>query len=77
MKKILVCGESCSGKSTFGSVLSSKLKINSYDLDEIHWLPDWNVNPSNMFNKKINQIIKKIPSHNFFGRSIKIKLFSA
>lgn len=71
MKKILVCGESCSGKSTFGSVLSSKLKINSYDLDEIHWLPDWNVNPSNMFNKKINQIIKKeewIVSGNYFKR---------
>ncbi len=60
MKKILVCGESCSRKSTFGSVLSSKLKINSYDLDEIHWLPGWNVNSSDMFNMKINEIIKKV-----------------
>jgi adenylate kinase family enzyme len=71
MKKILICGGSCSGKSTFGSVLSSKLKIHSYDLDEIYWLPEWKINPSNIFNEKINHITKNkewIVSGNYFSR---------
>ena len=61
MKKILICGESCSGKTTFGLFLSYKLNIKSYDLDELHWLPGWNVSSDDMFNEKLhNKEISKI-----------------
>ena len=71
MKKILVCGESCSGKTTFGKYLSSKLKINHYDLDEIHWLPGWNISSDEVFENKLNTIVKKeqwIITGNYFSR---------
>ena len=71
MKKILICGESCSGKTTFGLFLSYKLNIKSYDLDELHWLPGWNVSSDDMFNEKLHNIIQKeqwIVSGNYFSR---------
>ena len=71
MNKILICGETCSGKTSLGFELSSKLKIQSYDLDEINWLPNWNISSDEIFNKKLNQIVQKkqwIVSGNYFSR---------
>ena len=71
MNQILICGETCSGKTSLGFELSSKLKIQSYDLDEINWLPNWNISSDEIFNKKLNQIVQKkqwIVSGNYFSR---------
>jgi adenylate kinase family enzyme len=39
--KIWVRGVSCSGKSTLAKKLSERLRITHIELDELHWLSDW------------------------------------
>ena len=39
--RIHVVGNSCSGKSTFGQQLASKLNIPFVELDALNWEPDW------------------------------------
>ena len=41
MNRIVVIGSSCSGKSTFSQTLANKINIKYIELDELHWLPDW------------------------------------
>lgn len=41
MKKILLIGTSCSGKTTLGKKLSKALQIKFIDLDDLYWLPNW------------------------------------
>ncbi|HYF02112.1 MAG TPA: adenylate kinase [Patescibacteria group bacterium] len=41
MKRIVVIGTSCSGKTTFGAKLSQLLKAPNIELDDIHWRPGW------------------------------------
>ncbi len=40
-RRILVWGNSCSGKSTLASLLSKYLDIPLIDLDALNWLPNW------------------------------------
>lgn len=41
MKRVVVIGCSCSGKSTFFKSLASALNCKYIELDALHWLPDW------------------------------------
>ncbi len=41
MKRIVVIGSSCSGKSTFAQQLASKISLEYIELDQLHWLPNW------------------------------------
>ena len=41
MKRVVVIGTSCSGKTTFASQLADKLAIAHSELDVLNWLPDW------------------------------------
>ena len=41
MKRIVVIGTSCSGKTTFGGTLSYLLKAPHIELDDLHWRPGW------------------------------------
>lgn len=41
MKRIIIIGTSCSGKTTLGGQLSVVLKIPHIELDDIHWRPGW------------------------------------
>jgi adenylate kinase family enzyme len=45
MKRVVVIGTSCSGKTTFASQLANKLAIAHTELDVLHWLPDWEMQP--------------------------------
>lgn len=40
-QRIVIIGTSCSGKSTLARQLSQQLSIQYIELDELHWLPDW------------------------------------
>lgn len=41
MRRIVVIGTSCSGKTTFAHNLAQKHKLACIDLDDLWWLPEW------------------------------------
>ena len=41
MKRIIIIGTSCSGKSTAAKQLSDTLDVPYIELDALNWLPDW------------------------------------
>jgi adenylate kinase family enzyme len=45
MRRIVVIGTSCSGKSTLARELSRRLEIGHIELDALHWGPNWTPNP--------------------------------
>lgn len=45
MKRVMIVGISGAGKSTLGRILSEKLKIPAYHLDNIYHLPGWIARP--------------------------------
>ncbi len=49
MKRVVVIGTSCSGKTTFASQLADQLSITHTELDGLHWLPDWQMQPLEEF----------------------------
>lgn len=53
MKRIVVIGSSCSGKTTLSKALSKKLDIPHVELDSIYWLENW----TEIERSKFNQII--------------------
>ena len=56
MKKIAIIGTSGSGKTTLAKKLSKLLKIQSYELDNLYWLPNWQHNDLDSFRKKVKSI---------------------
>jgi len=55
-RKIYVVGNTCSGKSTVGSEVASKIGISFIELDAINFLPDWvglNESDPKLFQAKI------------------------
>ncbi len=56
MKRILVIGVSCSGKTTLGSRLGNKLGIPVFDLDEYFWLPNWKILSEQQFRDKVDEL---------------------
>ncbi len=51
LRRIVVVGSSCSGKTTLANSLSEKLGYPHIELDAIHWLPDWVQRPVEEFRK--------------------------
>ncbi len=51
LRRIVVVGSSCSGKTTLANSLSEKLGSPHIELDAIHWLPDWVQRPVEEFRK--------------------------
>ncbi len=49
MKRVVIIGSSCSGKSTFAKQLADKLAVTHIELDQLHWLPDWVERPDPEF----------------------------
>ena len=58
-KKIAIVGTSGSGKSTLARLISSKLNINHYELDNIFWLPGWKKEEHSKFINKANKLIQQ------------------
>ena len=40
LKRVVIIGTSCSGKTTFERSLAQKLKVQHIELDSIHWKPN-------------------------------------
>ena len=59
MKRVVVIGTSCSGKTTFASQLADKLSILHTELDVLHWLPDWEMRPLDEFRSLVNEVAEQ------------------
>jgi adenylate kinase family enzyme len=49
MKRIVLIGTSCSGKSHLGKILARKYQVPHIELDDLYWLPDWRERPDKEF----------------------------
>ncbi len=52
--RVVVVGSSCSGKSTFARALSLASGHAWFDLDELHWGPDWTPKPHAQFRQLVD-----------------------
>jgi adenylate kinase family enzyme len=59
MKRVVVIGTSCSGKTTFASQLADKLAIAHTELDVLHWLPDWQMRPLEDFRSLVKEVVEQ------------------
>ncbi|MFO1020061.1 MAG: hypothetical protein U0903_05120 [Planctomycetales bacterium] len=57
MERILIVGSSGSGKSTLAVKLGDRLQIPVYDLDHLHWGPNWTPKPKEVFHAGVQQAI--------------------
>ena len=57
MKRVVVIGTSCSGKTTFASQLADQLAIPHTELDVLHWLPDWQMRPLEEFRSMVTEVV--------------------
>jgi len=55
MNRVVVIGSSCSGKSTFSKRLSSIINVEHIELDQLHWLPDWQERSDEQFRELVNK----------------------
>lgn len=60
LKKIHIIGTSCCGKSTLAKSISENLGIKYIELDELSWLPNWQMRP----NEDFFQLLEKELSEN-------------
>jgi adenylate kinase family enzyme len=49
MDRVVVIGTSCSGKTTFATALAAHFQVPHIELDQLHWLPDWQERPLEEF----------------------------
>jgi len=59
MTKILIIGTSCVGKSTMAKKISEKLPVQYIDLDDLYWLPNWQVQDEKTFISDVSKICQK------------------
>jgi adenylate kinase family enzyme len=49
VERVVIIGTSCSGKSHLGKILARKYQAPHIELDDLHWLPDWQERPDKEF----------------------------
>ena len=57
MKRISVVGTSGSGKTTLAHKISELLKIAHFEMDALHWLPDWRSIPTEILRRRVKQAV--------------------
>ncbi len=57
VERIIVIGSSCSGKSSFAQALVQKKNIKYIELDQLHWLPNWQERPDAEFRELLQSAI--------------------
>jgi adenylate kinase family enzyme len=56
LKRVVVIGTSCSGKTTFAADLAEKLRCGHIELDQLYWLPDWRGRPKEEFRSLVSEV---------------------
>ncbi|TWT74461.1 topology modulation protein [Posidoniimonas polymericola] len=54
-RRIAVVGSTCSGKSTLARQLAAVIGGQRIELDALHWLPDWQEQPTDEFRESVRQ----------------------
>lgn len=54
-KRVVVIGTSCAGKTTFSRALSKLLDLPHFELDELHWGPNWTPYPD--FRQRVERAV--------------------
>lgn len=57
-KRIVVVGTTSSGKSTFAKAIADKLGYNFIELDALHWEPNWQEAPLEVFRERVGKAIQ-------------------
>lgn len=55
LRRTVVVGTSCSGKTTFARKLSSALGVNHIELDTLYWKPDWVESSTDEFRNRVER----------------------
>jgi adenylate kinase family enzyme len=55
MKRIMVVGTSCSGKTTLARAIAEAVGIPHVELDALHWGPDWSECPVDRFREVVRE----------------------
>ena len=55
MERVVVIGSSCSCKSTFSQKLANKMALEYIELDQLHWLPNWQERADDEFRGLVKQ----------------------
>ncbi|MCG1036659.1 AAA family ATPase [Polaribacter sargassicola] len=59
IKKIIITGTTCTGKTTLGKKLSKEFFLQQIDLDDIHFLPNWVEKEKTLFVKEVSEELNK------------------
>jgi adenylate kinase family enzyme len=55
LKRVVVVGTSCAGKTTFAAELARRLQVPHVELDQQYWLPDWQARPKDEFRRLVRK----------------------
>jgi adenylate kinase family enzyme len=55
MKRVVVIGSSCSGKTTLARRISEVMGVPHVELDELHWGPDWTERPTEVLRSAVRE----------------------
>ncbi|HQY88465.1 MAG TPA: hypothetical protein PK402_07390 [Tepidisphaeraceae bacterium] len=57
MRRVLILGTSCSGKTTLARAIAKKYSLEHIELDELHWGPNWTPNAD--FIERVERAVAK------------------
>lgn len=58
--RLIIIGCSCAGKTTLGARLGRELGLKHIDLDDLHWLPNWQPETIENLRDKISEAIEGV-----------------
>ena len=58
--RLIIIGSSCSGKTTLGANLGKQMGLKHIDLDDLHWLPNWQHVDMETLRQKISDEIEGV-----------------
>ena len=56
-KRIVIIGDSCSGKTTLGKKIAAELSVKHVELDSLFWEPNWKEAEIDVFKSRIDKAL--------------------